>query len=142
MGKNSSPAPGLRFSTVFFPKSLIVSYLNLWSLFKLYFIVDVITVVPIFLPLSPSTQHPHSLRISPHHCSCPWVICISSLATPFSYTLCTVHPHGYSVTIYLYFLIPSPLHPLPHSPSHLAIIKTLSVSMILSLFFLFTYFVS
>ena len=25
---------------------------------------------------------PHSLRQSPHHCSCPWVICISSLATP------------------------------------------------------------
>ena len=27
----------------------------------------------------------------------------------------TVHPHGYSVTTYLYFLIPSPLQPFPHT---------------------------
>ena len=36
--------------------------------------------VPI-APPSPST--PNSLRQSPHHCSCPWVIHISSLATTF-----------------------------------------------------------
>ena len=29
---------------------------------------------------------------------------------------CTLHPHGYSVTTYLCFLIPSPLHPFPHTP--------------------------
>ena len=28
----------------------------------------------------------------------------------------TVHPHGDSVTTYLYFLIPSPLHPFLHTP--------------------------
>ena len=49
----------------------------------------------------------------------------------------TLHPHGYSVTNNLYFLIPSPLHPFPHTPSHLAAIKMLFVSMILSPFFLF-----
>ena len=30
---------------------------------------------------------------------------------------CTVYPHGYSVSTYLYFLIPSPHHPFPHTPS-------------------------
>ena len=29
---------------------------------------------------------------------------------------CTLYPHGYSVTTYLYFLIPSPLHLFPHTP--------------------------
>ena len=36
---------------------------------------------PPLCPLPPST--PHSLRQSPHHCSSPWVMHISSLATPF-----------------------------------------------------------
>ena len=30
-----------------------------------------------------------------------------------SYKCWTLHPHGYLVTTYLYFLIPSPLHPFP-----------------------------
>ena len=68
-----------------------------------------ITVVPIF-PLClppPSTSHP--LRQSPHHCSCPWVMCISSLATPF--------PILYFISLwllsnYLFVL----LHPLTSSP--------------------------
>ena len=34
-----------------------------------------------FAPPPPST--PYSLRQSPHDCSCPWVMSISSLATPF-----------------------------------------------------------
>ena len=42
-----------------------------------------ITVVLIFPPLAPSTEHPHSLHQSPHHCSCPWVMRKSSLAIPF-----------------------------------------------------------
>ena len=37
-----------------------------------------------FSPLSPSTQCPHFLRQSPNHCSCPWVMLVSSLAAPFS----------------------------------------------------------
>ena len=60
-----------------------------------------ITVVPIFPPLFPSTQQPHSLRQSPHHCSCPWVMCISSLAI-LLLPICT--------------LFPSPLHPYLHTP--------------------------
>ena len=41
---------------------------------------------------------------------------------------------------YLYFLIPSPLLSFRHTLSHLATIKTLPKSMILSLFFLFALF--
>ena len=38
-----------------------------------------------FFPLCPPPPRtPRSLRQSPHHCSCPWVMCISSLATPFA----------------------------------------------------------
>ena len=50
----------------------------------LNFIDYAITVVLIFPPLLPSTQQPHhSLRQSAQLCSCPWVMDISSLATPF-----------------------------------------------------------
>ena len=49
-----------------------------------------------------------------------------------------LHPHEFSVTTNLYYLIPSPF--LPILPLHLASIKTLSVSMIL-LLFCFVYFV-
>ena len=53
-------------------------------MFKLYFIDYAITVVLIFPPLSPSTQHhPHSLRQFPHNCSCPQIMRVSSVATPF-----------------------------------------------------------
>ena len=62
--------------------------------------------------LSPSIPHP--LKQSLHHCSCPWVMCISALPAPFLY--CNLHPHGNFVTTNLYFLIPSPLHPFPYTP--------------------------
>ena len=43
-----------------------------------------------FFPLSPpSPSTPLSLRQSPHHNSCPWVTCTSSLATPFPILYCT-----------------------------------------------------
>ena len=51
--------------------------------FKLHFIDYAITVDLTFPPLPLSTQHPHSLRQSPHHCSRPLVRCISSSATAF-----------------------------------------------------------
>ena len=35
-----------------------------------------------FFPFSPCT--PHSLRQCPHRWSCPWVMCVSSLTTPFT----------------------------------------------------------
>ena len=50
---------------------------------------------------------------------------------------CTLHAHGYSVTIYLYFLIPSPLHPFPHMPFPFGTHQNSLHIMILSLFFLF-----
>ena len=73
-----------------------------------------------FPPFAPSTWHPHSLRQSPHHCSCPWVLRISSLALPFPVLYFTspwqiVADSVHSVTTCLYFLIPSPLHPFPHN---------------------------
>ena len=46
---------------------------------------------PSFFPLPISTSNPHSLRQSLHHCSCPWVTSIGSLATPFA-TLCFTAP--------------------------------------------------
>ena len=52
-------------------------------IFKLYFINYVIRVVSIVPPLSPLPSTHHSLRPSLHHCSCPWVMRVSSLATPF-----------------------------------------------------------
>ena len=81
------------------------------NLFKLYFIDYAITVVLIFPPLPPSTQHPYSLRQSPHHCSCPWVMHISFSATTF--------PRLYFTSLWLFcnYSVPSPL--LPFSPSPL-----------------------
>ena len=38
---------------------------------------------PNFPPSPPPPSTSYSLRQSPHHCSCPWVMSISSLATPF-----------------------------------------------------------
>ena len=61
-----------------------------------------------FAPPPPSTLH--SLRPSPHHCSCPWVMHVSSLATSFP-ILYFISPLLFST--YLYFLIPSLLHPFP-----------------------------
>ena len=85
-------------------------------IFKFYFIDYAIIVVPIFPPFSLPSQWyiPHSLWQSPPHCSCPWVMCIILWLLHFLY--CTSHPHGYSVTTYLYFLIPSPPRPFPYTP--------------------------
>ena len=57
--------------------SLAMSFLK-----KIFFIDYVITVVPVFSPLPPSAQYPHSFQQSPLS-SCPWVVYISSLASPF-----------------------------------------------------------
>ena len=83
---------------------------------KLPFIDDAITVVPVFhlCPIPPSI--PHSFRHFLHHRSCQRVKHTSSLTTPFP--VYTLHPHAYSVTTYLYFLILSPLHPFPQTASH------------------------
>ena len=82
--------------------------------FKLYCIGYAITVVPIshLFPPLPSTSY--SLRQSPHHCSCPWVMCINSLATPFPILYMTF---SWLFCNYLFVLFnpltssPFPLHP-------------------------------
>ena len=74
-----------------------------------------ITVILTFPPLPPSTQQASLLQaIPPHHSSCPWVMCISSLATPF--------PILYFTSPWLFcgylFVLPNPLtsSPIPHNP--------------------------
>ena len=84
------------------------------SFLKVYFIDNVIRVVLTCPPCLPLPSASHSLRQSPHHCSRPWVVHRSSLASPFPTALYT--PTGSSVTAYL-FLISSPLP--PFCPSHL-----------------------
>ena len=87
---------------------------------KICFIDYAITVALIFFlfgPPAPST--PHTLRQSPHHCSRPGFIQIYTyILWLLHFLYCTLHPHGYSVTTYLYFLTPSPLH--PFSPTTLS----------------------
>ena len=107
---------------------------------KLYFIDYTITVFLMFPPLLSSMQHP----TLPQAISPPLFMSMGHAYKFFGYSYflcCTLHPCGYSVTTYSYFL-QSP-HVITHSPtlpSHLATITMLSVSMILSLF-LFAQFV-
>ena len=78
-------------------------------IFKIDSVEFAITVVPIFSPFLLLHQHPHSLRPSPHRWSCPWVMGISSLATPF--------PVLYFISLWLfcnYLLVL--LNPLTSSP--------------------------
>ena len=85
-------------------------YHFIFILFNFYFIDYVPTAVLIFSICPPPPSTPHSLRQSPHHCSCPWVMPISSLASPF--------PMLYFTALWLfclYFLIPSSLHPFPYT---------------------------
>ena len=104
--------------------------------FLLYFIGCAITVVPFFPICPPSPSTPYSLKAIPT----PLFMSLGHAYKFFCYSiLYTViyTPTGYSVTTYLSFLKMSPslkCHHYPTSPSHPPSIKTLSVSMILSLF--------
>ena len=75
-------------------------------------------------PPPPSTSH--SLGQSLHLCSCLWVMCISSLATPF--------PILYFTFPWLFcnyqFILLNPLtsNPFPKTPSHLAMTHTWAYS--------------
>ena len=96
-----------------------------------YFIEYTIIIVPIVpsLPSSPISPIPYGKHPTPlFHVHGSGIEVLWLL--PFLY--CTLYPHGYSASTNLYFLIPSPLYLFPHIPSHLTNIKTLSVSMILS----------
>ena len=88
---------------------------------------------------------PHSLQQSPHHCSCPWIMHISSLASPFP-ILFLISPCLFC-TYQLYFLFPVPFPPFSFLPlptdNHsfdLHIYDSVSVLFVCSLCFLFYVF--
>ena len=92
-------------------------YFLFWSFFKLYFIDYAITVSWFFHFCPPSTNTPYTLRQSSHHCSCPWVMCVSSLAAPF--------PILYFTSPWLFcnylFVLLNPLTSSPVSYTHLTL---------------------
>ena len=70
---------------------------------------------PDFPPFPPLHPVPPTPSVSPHnivhvHGSCVYVLRL------LYFLYCTLHSQGYSVTTYLFFLIPSPLHPFSPSP--------------------------
>ena len=87
------------------------------SLKKLYFIDHAKNQLSWFFLLCPPPPiKPYSLRQSPYHCSCPWVMPISSLESPF--------PILYFTSPWLFcnlfvLLIPLPLHSFSPLPSYL-----------------------
>ena len=91
----------------------------------------------------PPPSTPHSLRQSPCLCSCPWVMRISSSATPFPVLYCT---SPWLFCNYLFVLLnplPSssiPLHPPPFGNHQNApyIHDSVCYSCLLSLFFRFS----
>ena len=59
-------------------------FLTFFTIFKNYTLLIMLIQLSWFFPLwLPPPKTPHSLRQSPYHCSCPWVMHISALATPF-----------------------------------------------------------
>ena len=85
--------------------------------FQNYILLIMLLQLSWYFPLCPHpSSTPHSLRQSPHHCSCSWVIHISSLAIPFP-ILYFISPWQFYK--YLFVLLnpliysPIPSHPLP-----------------------------
>ena len=106
---------------------------------NVYFIDYAITVVPLFLPfipLCPTTPLPPAFPTPLS--SCPWVVHISSLASPFP-ILFSTFPY-FVPTIYASYS----LYLSPHSPSSsspLITLHVISISVILFLFQLFAFLV-
>ena len=100
-----------------------------------YILLIILLVLSQFFHVAPSTQQP-LLCQSSHSYSCPWFMHISPLATPFPMLYFT---SPWLFCNYLFGLFNPLLSSCSLSPtSHLATISTLSVAMMLSLFFLFT----
>ena len=59
-----------------------LSHTSQGKFLKLYLIDYATTVVLISLLCPHPFSTLYSLRQPPHHCSCPWVMCINSMATP------------------------------------------------------------
>ena len=112
---------------------IIYSFLNS---FLMYFIDYTITGVPcflLFIPLHLVTPLPPSF---PHLSSCPWVIHISSWASPF-HTLFLTIP-CLLTTYHIGFLFPVLPPPFSSSLSLLITLHVISISVNLFLFYLFT----
>ena len=106
---------------------------NIDLFFKLHFIM-LLQLSWLFPLWTPPLINPHIVRQSRHHCSCPWVMWISSLDSPFltlyftspwlfcNYLFvllfffhCGMCCHNFFFRLlFKYFLIPLPLHPLSH----------------------------
>ena len=117
---------------------LILLYKSMF-IFLNYILLIMLLQLSQFFLLGPSPpSNPHTLRQSPHHCSCPWVMSVSCLATPFPTLYIPVYfTSPWLLCNYLFVLLNSLFTQSPTTSSHLATIKMLSISMILSLFFLF-----
>ena len=118
----------------------LLSYTRLMAiyLFLIYFIDYAITVVPIFPLLSPLHLVLLFPLAIPHHSSCPWVMYISSLASPFPIVFLT------SSILYLplMLLIPCTFFSILSFPPPLLItLHVISISVVLFLFQLFAQFV-
>ena len=100
---------------------------------KVYFIDYAITVVPFFSPLSPcSTCTTPSL---PRFSSCPWVVHISSLASPFPILFLTSPCLFCTYNLCFLFPIPfpsfSPLHlPTDNPPYDLSFCESVPVLVV------------
>ena len=93
----------------------------------------------IFSSLFLFTQYPHSLQHLPHLRSCPWVVHIISLTSPFPILFLT-SPCLFS-TYQLCFLFPVLFPPFFLSTSPLITLHVISISVVLFLFQLFAQFV-
>ena len=97
-------------------KDLTYSYYFI-LFFTLYFIGYAVNRCPSFPLFPPLPSNPNSLRQSPHHWSCPWVMHISSLASPF---LILYFTSPWLFCNYLFVLLnplTPPFSPIPpHSP--------------------------
>ena len=103
--------------------------------FVIYFVDYAITVVPFSPPLFPSTLHTPPICLPSALSSHPWVVHISSLASPFP-ILFLPSPCLFSTYHLCYlFSLPFPLSP-PSTPL-LIILHVISISVVLSLFELF-----
>ena len=93
---------------------------SFWFILQIFsfisFMIMLLKQLSQFFPFSPpSPSIPHSLRQFPHHCSCPWVMHIGSLATLF--------PILYFTSLWLFcdctfvsFLNPVLLHAFLYTP--------------------------
>ena len=84
---------------------------TLGFIFYRLFYYTCLSIFP-FSPLhpAPSTPSGNPPTIVHVHGSCVQVL------WQLHFLHCTLHPHSCSITTSLYFLIPSPLHPLPNTP--------------------------